>query len=374
MFLASCSKKNAQAEHESSVQKIESLKIHTWYAFTENGYEQVSLPQNARTVVERPWTEAVRISSAASAIQAAGSSASFCSAYALVNKMGLLAFNGDDISLYRDDSLFENDTADSIVFSDGMPVFYLFRSTFFNENLDGQSPIHKSRPFLITFNPSSRIFYPLVSYDNLHLSPEDQISGFFWDGDTWACASKKAAASSVEFSYFYWQPLVPLASLNPALGDETFLFNSLTEEDYKNLSLPKLWSDAPKELACLLSSISSEYSFYVVWRDFNGTSPISYCQMGVTDAMLNAHGGVCPSSGYSCAVFSDGTTYLKRIGEDKLLCAFRLPLLPSGFVYGEEAISGNTLYVSWEENSFFKTGRAGFIAVNLESIVGNGKN
>ena len=59
----------------------------------------------------------------------------------------------------------------------------------------------------------------------------------------------------------------------------------------------------------------------------------------------------------------------EKINEDKVCAAFRLPLLPSGFSYGEEAISGNTLYVAWEESSFFKTGRAGFITVDLKPIL-----
>lgn len=368
ILFGSCAKN--REINSSHFGEFETVKSHTWYAFNETGFEKIDLPQNAKAVVERPWTESVRISSAGSVIPSKdGRPKGPYDAYALVNKRGLLAFANDRIDFYRDDSIFMNDTVDSMVFSGGMPVFYLFRSTFFNENLDARSSLHQSRPFLVEFNPSSKVFYPLVSYGNLKLGDEDQISGFFWNGNTWACASKKMSGAGVEFSFFDWQPLVALADLNPAMGQETFLFNSISEDDYKKKNMPKLLDAAPDELKKLLSSIPDEYAFYVSWRDFSGTSPISYCQMGATAFMLNAHGGVSPDSGYSVAVFSDGTTYVKRLGEDKVCCAFRLPLLPSGFTYGEEAVSGNTLYVAWEESSFFKTGRAGFIAVDLKAVI-----
>ena len=46
--------------------------------------------------------------------------------------------------------------------------------------------------------------------------------------------------------------------------------------------------------------------------------------------------------------------------------AIRLPKLPVGFVYSDFVISGSTLYVAWEESSFYETGRAGFLQVNLD--------
>lgn len=352
--------KNKEKKY-NSINELEIVQRHTWYTFTETGFEKIDLPQNAKVVSLKPWTESVRISSAGSVLSSV--------AYALVNKKGLLVFSDDKIDLYKDDSVFINDTVDTLVFSNEMPIFYLFRSTFFNENLSVKSSLHQSRPFLVEFNPASKVFYPLVSYKNLKLDNEDQISGFFWNGDTWACSSKKMNGSSVEFSFFDWKPLVPLADLNPAMGEETFLFNSITEDEYKKKNMPKLIDESPEELKMLLSSIPSEYSFYVSWRDYSGTSPVSYCQMGTSDFMLNAHGEGSNKSSYSIVVFSDGTTYVKKMNEEKISCAFRLPLLPSGFTYGEETISGNTLYVAWEESSFFKTGRAGFIAIDLKTII-----
>ena len=43
--------------------------------------------------------------------------------------------------------------------------------------------------------------------------------------------------------------------------------------------------------------------------------------------------------------------------------------MPAGYNYGEVAIAGNYLYVAWEQTIFYKTGRSGFISVNLEDVL-----
>lgn len=347
---------------------LETTKSHVWYAFTSTGFDQVTSPKDVADVFMQPWTEVPRIASAASAPTAQASS-SF-DAYALVNKRGLLCFKGDDVSFFEDDSLFASDTADALVFSDGKPVFYLYRSTFFNQTLERPSLLHETRPFLAEFDPSSRIFYPLVSYANLGLDQADQVAGYFWDGQTWACAAKKPLKSGgFEFTYFYWQPLVALSQIAPAIavGQEFCRFSALDEAGYKALNSPRFFADAPEQLQSLLATVPEGFSFHVSWRDASGVSPQSYLRRGGEDLLLSCHGGV--SSRYCTAVFSDGTVYAKRAGTESPVVAFKLPKLPAGFSYGEQAVAGDTLYVAWEESAFFKTGRAGFIKVRLTDIV-----
>jgi hypothetical protein len=78
---------------------------------------------------------------------------------------------------------------------------------------------------------------------------------------------------------------------------------------------------------------------------------------------------------YACAMFSDGTTYIsgalfgRHILKAGNTCAFRLPKLPSGYEYSVFAISGTTMYAAWEETSFYKTGRSGFISADLDRIL-----
>ena len=67
-------------------------------------------------------------------------------------------------------------------------------------------------------------------------------------------------------------------------------------------------------------------------------------------------------------MFADGTVYVLKDGEETPF-AFRLPRLPAGFVYGEFAVAGKYLYVSWEENDFYLTKRTGFIKVNISKIL-----
>lgn len=361
IFLFSCTEKN-----KTTATELPTVKIHNWYYFSTEGFQKIDLPQNAPEVYEKPWTESVRITSAASLVNLENKNSEF-SAFALVNKKGLLCFNDDKIELYCDNSIFLPDTADSLVFSNGKPVFYLYRSSFFNSDLN-QTTIHSTRPFLVEFAPDSKLFYPIVSYSNLNLKDEDQITGYFWDGKTWACSAKKTLKNGVEFSYFCWQPLVPLTEASPALGQEVFVFNSLTENGYKKMILPKLFEESPEELKSLLASIPKEFSFYISWKNPSGISPENYSHIGTSDNFLSAHAGFSTGKKYITAVFSDGTTYIKKSSENSIK-AFRLPLLPKGFSYGEIAVSGDTLYIAWEESSFFKTARAGFISVNLKEII-----
>ena len=370
LLCISCSKKekvNLLPVSEEITEISVNAKDHFWYYLTENSIEEIDLPQHAPETLLKPWTEAVRISSFASL---PAKNASSFDAYALVNRSGMIAFKKDSQTLYCDTSIFSLDTADSIVFSDSTPVFYLYRSTFFNEKSSSQNDtIHSSRPFLVEFNSDSRIFYPLVSYANLNLLETDQISGFFWNGTKWACSVKSTVENGVEFSYFSWEPVIELTDLSPALNKDVFVFSSSSEAEYRGLNMPQLFENAPLKLKKLLSSIPEEFPFYVSFRDESGTSPVSYFQQGNGSVPLNACAFCAPASDYIAAVFEEGTTYLFNTATEKST-AFRLPRLPAGWKYTEAAVSGQRLLAAWEENDFYKTGRAGFISVDLSVLLG----
>ncbi len=365
---SSCGKdKKDEARNEiSDLQQVSFVKkSHKWFYLSPDGFNEVDLPQHAPQVMEQPWTEAIRIASAASIPTDAAEGGDF-QAYALVNRLGLLAFSNDTIKLFTDASYFSKLTSDSLVFSGGLPVFYLYKSSFFNSSDpdDGEE-----RPFLLDFNPRSGLFYPLVSYQNLGMDSEEEIVGFFWNGDSWTCASKRRKEQQIEFKYFIWQPLMNLTDLNPALlSSDSFLFKGATEDDYKKISMPLLFSSAPERLKSLISSIPSEFSFYVTWRDGSGSSPKNYYQAGKGSSTLNAKGLAQTESGFDVIVFADGTTYL-RTGKDGSISAFRLPLLQAGYSYGEVAVAGQYLIVAWEENNFYKTKRSGFIQIDLEEVI-----
>ncbi len=356
-ILISCSRKTQAVFMQDLPELTKSQKNHEWYYFTADNFVKVDLPQNSPSVHETAWTEAVRIS---------GTNESF----ALVNHLGMLNFSGSDIKLYTDASFFSDVTAENIVVCNGQPVFYLYRSSFFNSDEKKSVAEQTFRPFLVEFNSASKLFYPLVSYENLGLDSGDQISGYFWNGQSWACAAKRTESNRTEFKYFFWEPLIPLTEMNPVLNTQSlFLFRPSDEKEYRELNMPFLFFDAPQELKDLLNSIPDEFSFYIMWKDGSGTSERSYYQAGNGSAPLNAHAAFYRAKlpgekDTLIALFADGTTYVKR----ENLAAFRLPLLPPGYVYGDFALSGSYLYVSWEQNTFYKTGRAGFLQVDLDSV------
>jgi hypothetical protein len=385
----SCGKKKQTSEN---IQEIDETKIdHSWYYFTNTNFEKIDLPQHAPRVLEKPWTESIRIASAAS-VPGTMQSDEY-SAYAVVNRAGILACGESHAHLYCDTAIFSSDTADTLVFSDGKPVFYLYRSTFFNDaskpivssavasaassaaqaytaqSSAGGASVSEARPFLVEFNPQGKVCYPLVSYSNLNLSDEDQITGYFWNGKTWACSAKKMLSDRVQFSYFYWEPLVSLTDLSPAITSNQLSFSPLTEQKYRDLNMPLLFRDAPAPLKALLASIPKDFCFYVTWRDNSGTSPLSYYQEGNDTSPINAHALIADKAGYSAALFEDGTTYLAQNNSDKKVTAFRLPRLPAGYTYSDLAIAGNTLYAAWEESNFYKTGRAGFLTVDIAGVL-----
>lgn len=377
ILITSCSKKSAFDD----IKELDSTKEnHTWYYFTDTSFKEVDLPQNAPQSLEKPWTESVRISSMAPIPDTANYDS--YNAFAVVNRLGILAISSDNVTLFSDASIFPQDTADSLVFCNGIPVFYLYRSTFFNEDIlleansllennsfEQKISVSLSRPFLVEFNPQSNICYPLVSYSNLKLSDNDQITGYFWNGKTWACSVKEMKEDKVEFSYFCWEPIVPLTELSPALNKDVFIFSSLTEDGYRKLNTPLLFSEAPLELKDLLTAIPKDFSFYITYRNNSGTSPINYYNEGNESVTpLNANAQIAKRSGYIAALFEDGTTYLENTSTSAKT-AFRLPKLPIGFSYGEFSIAGNYLYAAWEENNFYKTIRSGFIKVALDKVL-----
>ena len=343
-------------------------KSHRWFYFTDNSVEEVELPKNVPDRLLKPWTEQVRISSASS-------NPGSMESYAVVNRLGILKFSQDGFKLFTDGILFDDCSADGLVYSSGKPVFYLFRSTFFNDKLlrDGKSVDDGfgMRTFLMEFDPGSNVFLPLVSYENLGLGAHDQITGYFWNGKSWACSSKNMTLSndSVEFSYFKWEPVLELSDMSPAISSEYIVFSECSENEYRSMNTPKEFSSAPAEAASMLSSLGSDFPLYLKWNDGSGTSPVYYFQEGNGTTPVNGSGqsGRCGSA--SCIVFSDGTTYINgKIGEKNVDMAFRLPRLPQGFVYGDFVLCGKTLYVSWEECEFFETGKSGFIQVDLAEL------
>ena len=374
-----CGKKKAelaQSEQELPVTIAEKLspETHKWYAFTSQGMEKVDLPQKANSQLKRAWTEAVRISSMGSTLSAVqglpGSmqATDVPPAYAIVNRLGILVFDGKDVKFVKETSTFANNTADNLVFYGDTPIFSMYRNAFFNDS----STSNTSQPFLLKYDRASGICIPLVTYQNLMIEKNAQITDFTWNGVEWLCALKKQTEERVIFDYIKWTPAGDISELAPMKNSNKIAVAEAEEKEFRNTKLPEDFSLAPERLRNLLSVIPKDFSFYIISKHTSGFSPKTYAQGEQSD---NFGGNALLSDTYAMAVFQDGTTYLSGalygkhiLGRDKAV-AFRLPKLPKGYVYSDFAVSGTNLYVAWEEADFYQTGRSGLLCVDLDKVL-----
>lgn len=347
---------------------------HVWYAFSEDGLEQVDLPQNASQRLLKPWTEAIRISSMATAMYPPleeSSSTKVPPAYAIVNHLGLLSIDADTIKLIQDPATFYNCTAGNLVFFGDSPLFSLYKNSFFNNSISATSNDNHDI-FLEKYDRASKICIPLVSYKNLAIEGKSQITDFDWNGVDWTCSIKTVTQERVLFNYITWTPNVSILDLSPISNSDKITIKEAEAADFRNKKMPTDFSNAPDKLQKLLTVIPDDFGYYITCMQAGGFSPRTYSHGPQDDGF---GGTAVIGDTYVMAVFQDGTTYIsgalynKHIIGRESAVAFRLPKLPAGYSYGDFAISGSYLYVAWEESDFYQTGRSGLIKVNLDKVL-----
>lgn len=360
---------------------------HTWYYFTKDGLIETSKPQDAPLSLFKPWTEAVRVSSA-SITQKNG--------YLLVNRLGLLsckptsknsATKSSESSkpvLSPDVQIFTNTTVDSLLTNNGYPVFHVYRNTLFNEelNLERINKIEDEIPMLVQFQSESGIFYPILFTSDLFdadkesqltASKASETSEVYFDGDKWNCVVKALSDDRVLQQYVSFSTITPLSVASQTQHKNTIQVQSLTADTYRAITTPSDYSIAPKRLTTLLASIPESFPFYITCMTPDCPTPLKYIRQNDTGEPISAHALL--GDIFSIAVFSDGTTYFSGSLPNRYvlnggeLIAFRLPKLPVGFTYGTFTVAGSTLYISWEESDFYKTGRSGILTVNLDKVL-----
>ena len=129
--LYSCKKQDNTIQTNNAISVEITKKNHTWYYFNNYTFQHIEKPQLVPAQAEKPWTEAIRISSANNAAE--GDSDPL--AYAIVNRLGVIKFNNETIFLSPDVNLFNNRTAGNLVFSNNVPVFSVYKSSFFNDSI-----------------------------------------------------------------------------------------------------------------------------------------------------------------------------------------------------------------------------------------------
>ncbi|MBQ9239566.1 MAG: hypothetical protein IJ191_09700 [Treponema sp.] len=352
--------------------------LYTWYYFDATGMHLTTSPHRVPLTAKRPWTEAIRISAAGTA---ADTGISAPPAYAVVNRSGIIEFTERQATLYPDVSLFSETTASNLVFVNGTPFFSLYTNTFFNRRTDITATHY--HPFLAQFSPVTHISTPVLAIENLGLPADANVTDFVWDGTVWLCEIKTETAERTTFSYRSWQPTGALAALTPAHAARALFMQESTQAAFRAVKSPVPFATAPARLIDLLQSVPPSIPFFITCATAGGVSPRTYVQH-LPDARYEETEAVplsaqaCIAETWACAVFQDGTVYLSGALYDRPIInngapiAFKLPPLPAGCVYGDFAICGATMYVAWEERSFYETGKSGFLAVALDKLISSG--
>ena len=371
----SCSKKNKQESPAAETSVKEVSRHHKWYYFSDFEVLPVDKPQNVPLKSFVPWTEAVRISSSNNTTGAA--SADY-DAFALVNRAGMLCFNGRTFELNNVVTLFEDRTAENLVFFNDTPIFSVYKSSFFNNTIS--VPVYRADDsqhfFLVQFDVNTGVSYPIINCSNITKFSDTEVVDYSWDGRNFLCCLKTVNENRVGFSYVKWTPSAPLLSLTPATADENIVLADSGEEAFRNTKKPlESSSEAPARMKKLFAGFSNDIPFSIEIKTAGGYSSRKYNNSVPNSDKKELKASAIISESWSAALFEDGTFFIegalpgKHILRGGKPVAIRLPKLPPRFVYSDFVISGTTLYAAWEETDFFKTNRSGFLSVDLDSTL-----
>lgn len=366
LFCISCEKKVSEQVIEISQNENVKKTHHKWFYFTNSGCEQTDKIQNVPQVLFEPWTEAKRISSANCVSNIA---------FGIVNRLGVLCFENDDFYLSKDENLFSNRSAGNLVFLNETPIFSLYKSSFFNDTISTQNVNNETdnHLFLIQFDNEAKISYPLINCENICLEPNSEITDFVWDGLNWICSAKSISQTKNSFTYLSFAPTVSLITLSPATAKGNLSIQPISVEQFRDAKKQFNYSEVPERVKKILSSFSTDIPFNIEVKTCGGNSPKEYINHPNEQLPLKATAILAES--WSAALFEDGTLFIEGALEGKHILrngrpvVIRLPVLPENFVYSDFVITGTSLYAAWEETSFYKIGRSGFLYVDLENTL-----
>lgn len=378
MFFFSCSRSKSvnrpvQQTQEPQARQLPSQPAqkpsHTWYYFSGASFFNIDTPYNAPQILKKPWTESIRISSSLSV----KNDSKEYDVYFTVNRSGLLIAKPSlpkKAVLAGDTQLFSKLTAGSLVCVDGFPVFHTYRNSFFSS----KDKIIESLPFLVQFHPETSIFLPLLYTKDLQVMDEAQVTDVQYTAGIWVASVKTETNDKTKFDYINFFSYEPLVQFSPAKRNIVLETNTISAGEYRKMLTPAPFASAPARLKELYKRLPVNFPFYASVALPDGGSAVTYLRGSAeTDTPLPSQALLADT--FSLAIFADGTcffagalpnNYILANGEP---VAFRLPKLPNGFTYGNIGVSGTTLYISWEEGSFYETGRSGFLTVDLKEIL-----
>lgn len=343
--------------------------LHKWYYFSKDGITQIDKPENAPQLVFKAWTECLRTSACATIGD---------ESYLLANRLGLYRLPSSlslEPELCTDALYFTDTTVSNLIAIQENPVFHVYRNSFFN-----QKKAEKPLPFLIQYRKDTNIFFPLLKVTDLALDPSVETVHLQFDGTNWTASFKQDTDERTHFTYMQFFTYEPLISLTGSPKPEQIQKQELTLEKFKTLVCQFDYSSAPKRVQNLLSQIPEKYGLELDYTTKNPQTPMHFVRESANTAdasdTANTFAGRVKDNGASImALFSDGTLYfcgaldgLPILRNNKPI-ALRLPKMQAGFVYTDFALSSTILYAAWEEELFYQTGRAGFVAIDLKKVL-----
>lgn len=374
LFLIACNKnKDYEFHSDRDVLSIgfgKKCDNYKWFYLSSDKFEEVERPDFSPVISKGPWTETIRISSANNVENKA-------KGYAIVNRLGVLTFEGSKVTLSKDVATFTDRTAGNLVFVNDTPVFSVYKSSFFNDTI-ASSDYKKNESnhlFLLQFDDNTQLCYPIINCGNILDKEQVEVSDFNWNGTEWACSLKYVEDGRINFSYVNWRPISSLLTITPASAKKDIVITESNVQKFRNEKSANEFAYAPDRIKTLLEGYASKIPFTMEVKNAGGASSRIY-QNNTSDSLRferNCYGII--SKEIVSVLFDDGTFFVQGALDGKAFfnsgapLAVRLPKLPAGYVYGEYVITENTLFAAWEESSFFESGRSGFIAVDLGKIL-----
>lgn len=376
ILLSSCTNKKQSnvifQETESQVIEVKAQNF-CWYYFTEEGFSKIDRPQNVPFTIYLPWTEARRVSSSNTAVEMNGETSK---GFAVVNRLGLLCFDNDKITLSKDNYIFDNRTADNLIFIEGSPVFSVYKSSFFNETTKDQfyQNDDSQHLFLIQYDDKSKIAYPLINCNSLTSEKNSEVTDFFWNGNEWVCSIKTITPTRTFFNYISWNNISPILSLTPETAADGIEIKEISFDSFKEQHQILSYEKAPDRIKSILKNFANKQSFNLDVKTAGGFSIKKYENIA-SDCNYTLSAKALLSQSWCGVLFQDGTFYLEGALPGKYVLrmgkpiAMRLPKLPSDFIYTDFVISGTTLYAAWEQTEFYQISKSGFISIDLNKLL-----
>jgi len=373
LYFTSCKNREQNIENNTYSKLLNSnvgKNTHRWFYFTDTGFLETQKPSQAPSRNFSPWTETPRITSG---------TLIHGTVFFAVNKLGILVCpptsgiqpNGISSQTYlvKNKDLFFNSTGNMYCIN-GKPVCSFYTNTIFEQPETHPKTQDFKDSILVQFDTTKNVFQNLYTSNVFFPSEKKeefsnvQLNAIHYANQKWYASFKASTQSKTTF-------LFTKTTINTTEDSSKSI--QISQDSFRTAIKPILYSKAPKKIHTLLHMIPKKTSFYLKFMQDSMTGPVTYIQNSDNSEALEGFAISLPNC--SLAVFSDGTTYFagtlpsKHVLKNGNTIAFKLPKLPSGYIYGTALLAGSNLYVSWEQTDFYKTGKSGYIVVDLEKVL-----